>query len=248
MEILKINFLTFLELKLIYMNRSFKKNYCLLLIALCLVVFIPRVKAQQSMIQDVNYLYLEKLLATARENYPIVKQYQIQKDIDKLNINAQRLNWFSPFNFSYLSSPNNTINFINPQFFTGYQFGININVADILQKPNKINVAKQQLLLTQANESQYAQTLEIEVKKRYFLYIQQLNTVKLFSKSVQDAEGLLNDLRVRYQRGEIEFRVYSEALVNFSSISKQKLEAEATYLTAKASIEELTITKLEDIK
>lgn len=218
------------------------------MIVLSLSVFTFKVKAQQSMIQDVNYLFLEKLLATARENYPIVKQYQVQKEIDNLNIKGQQLNWFSPLNFSYLSSPNKTINFIDPQFFTGYQFGLNINVADILQKPNKIKTARQRLLLTEANESQYAQTLEVEVKKRYFLYIQQLNTVKLFSKSVQDAEGLLNDLRVKYQRGEVEFRVYSESLVNFSSISKQKLEAEATYLTAKASIEELTITKLEDIK
>ncbi|MBK0383669.1 TolC family protein [Pedobacter sp. SD-b] len=220
----------------------------MLLIVLAFVVFTPKVKAQQSMVQDVNYLFLEKLLATARQNYPIVKQYEIQKNIDNLNIKGQKLNWFSPLNFSYLSSPNNTINFVDPRFFTGYQFGVNINVADILQKPNKIKIAKQQLLLTEANESQYAQTLEIEVKKRYFLYIQELNTVKLFSKSVQDAEGLLNDLRVKYERGEVEFRVYSEALVNFSSISKQKLEAEANYLTAKASIEELTITKLEDIK
>lgn len=230
------------------MKNSFKRIYCLLMIVLSLSVFTLKVKAQQSMIQDVNYLFLEKLLATARENYPIVKQYQVQKEIDNLNIKGQQLNWFSPLNFSYLSSPNKTINFIDPQFFTGYQFGVNINVADILQKPNKIKTARQRLLLTEANESQYAQTLEVEVKKRYFLYIQQLNTVKLFSKSVQDAEGLLNDLRVKYQRGEVEFRVYSEALVNFSSISKQKLEAEATYLTAKASIEELTITKLEDIK
>lgn len=230
------------------MNCSFKRIYCLSLVVFSFLVFIPKVKAQQSMIQDVNYLFLEKLLATARENYPVVKQYQIQKDIDKLNITGQKLNWFSPFNAFYLSNPNTVFNSNNSPFVTGLQFGININVADILQKPNKIKIAKENLLLTEANESQYAQTLEIEIKKRYFLYIQQLNTIKLFSKSVQDAEGLLNDLRVKYQRGEIEFRVYSEALVNFSSISKQKLEAEATYLTAKASIEELTITKLEDIK
>jgi outer membrane protein TolC len=230
------------------MNLSFKRIYCLLLILLSFAVFTPKVKAQQSMIQDVNYLFLEKLLATARENYPIVKQYQVQKEIDNLNIKGQQLNWFSPLNFSYLSSPNRTINFIDPQFFTGYQFGVNINVADILQKPNKIKTARQQLLLTEANESQYAQTLEVEIKRRYFLYIQQLNTVKLFSKSTQDAEGLLNDLKVKYQRGEVEFRIYSEALVNFSLITQQKIQSEATYLTAKASIEELTITKLEDIK
>ncbi|MBC7654547.1 MAG: TolC family protein [Oligoflexus sp.] len=230
------------------MNLSFKRIYCLLLILLSFAVFTPKVKAQQSMIQDVNYLFLEKLLATARENYPIVKQYQVQKEIDNLNIKGQQLNWFSPLNFSYLSSPNRTINFIDPQFFTGYQFGVSINVADILQKPNKIKTARQQLLLTEANESQYAQTLEVEIKRRYFLYIQQLNTVKLFSKSTQDAEGLLNDLKVKYQRGEVEFRIYSEALVNFSLITQQKIQSEATYLTAKASIEELTITKLEDIK
>jgi hypothetical protein len=65
---------------------------------------------------------------------------------------------------------------------------------------------------------------------------------------LQDAEGLVQSLRLKYERGEVEFNDYSEALINFSSLSKQKLEAEAGYLIAKAAIEELTITKLEDIK
>lgn len=75
-----------------------------------------------------------------------------------------------------------------------------------------------------------------------------MNNVKLFTKSLQDSQGLLNDLKVRYERGEVTFQNYSEGLISFSTISQSKIESEAGLLTAKAAIEELTVTKLEDIK
>lgn len=229
------------------MKSSLYKLTSLVLLAVGILI-CPKAKAQESMVPDVSYLFLEKLLATARENYPIIKQYEIQEEIGELNIKRQKLDWLSPFNVSYLTQPNNTINFVDPRFFTGYQFGINVNFADILQKPLNVKTTKKQLELTQNYGKQYANNLELEVKKRYFTYIQQLNNVKLYTKSLQDAQGLLNDLKLRYERGEVTFQLYSEGLISFSTISQSKIEAEAGLLIAKAAIEELTVTKLEDIK
>ncbi len=213
-----------------------------------LSIFEKHAKAQESMVQDVSYLFLEKLIATARENYPIIKQNQIKENIASLQVKNQQLDWFTPFNLIYFSAPNNGLNFANPQFFSGFQVGINLNVGDLLQNPVNVKVARKNLEFTQQLTAQFDNNLEMEVKTRYFTYIQQLNNVKLFTKSLQDSQGLLNDLKVRYERGEVTFQNYSEGLISFSTISQSKIESEAGFLTAKAAIEELTVTKLEDIR
>lgn len=227
------------------MNKIFKS---VLLIA-CLSLGVQyEVRAQQTIIPDISYLFLEKLIATAKQNYPKIKQFEISKEIAEINIKREKLNWLDPIAVSYVSIPNKTINFIDPQFFSGYQFGINVNVGTFMQKPLNIKRTKADLRFMVEESKEYALSLESEVKIRYFTYIQQLNNVKLFTSSMQDAEGLLNDLKVRYERGEVTFGIYSEGLISFSNISKSKIESEAAFLISKARLEELIITKIEDIK
>ncbi|WP_120182307.1 TolC family protein [Pelobium manganitolerans] len=228
---------------------SFTKKFLLSLSLLAGIgAYNRQAFAQQSMVPDVSYLFLEKLIATAKQNYPVVKQNKIKEEIADLQVKQQVLNWFSPLSVSYLSQPNNTINLVDPRFFTGYQVGVSVNIGEILQKPGNVKIAKKNLAFTEQLTAQSDNNLELLVKQRYFLYIQQLNNVKLFTKSLQDAEGLLNDLKLRYERGEVTFKDYSEGLIGYSTISQSKIESEALLLTAKASIEELTVTKLEDIK
>lgn len=220
----------------------------IIVLMISLIGFTRNVKAQETMIPDISYLFLEKIIATAKTNYPLLKQLDIKEKVEEYNVKNSKLTWFNSVNALYLSQPMGGAALVNPLFQNGVQLAINFNFAQTLQTPNNIKIAKQQLQLAKETTSQYEATIEAQIKTRYFTYIQQLNSVKLFTKSLQDAEGLVQSLRLKYERGEVEFRDYSEALINFSSLSKQKLEAEAGYLTAKALIEELTITKLEDIK
>ena len=53
--------------------------------------------AQQSIIPDISYLFLEKLIATAKQNYPRVKQLNINKEIAEFNVKQQKLSWLDPF-------------------------------------------------------------------------------------------------------------------------------------------------------
>ncbi len=230
------------------MKRPLNKFLYLLLAVVCFSTLGKQAKAQESMVQDISYLFLEKLIATAKENYPIIRQNRIKEEIAELQVAHQKLDWLTPFNVSYVSTPNNTINFIDPSYFSGYQFGVNINIGGILQKPNNVKTVKKQLEFSKELTAQFDNNLILEVKSRYFTYIQQLNNVKLFTKSLQDSEGLLNDLKARYERGEVTFQNYSEGLISYSTISQSKIESEAGLLIAKAAIEELTVTKLEDIK
>nr|MBC7611392.1 TolC family protein [Pseudopedobacter sp.] len=220
----------------------------LIVIFVGLIASTNNLKAQESIIPDISYLLLEKLVATAKQNYPKVKQYQLKTDIAALNVKKQKLNWLDPLSVSYVSTPNKTINFIDPSFYSGYQFGINVNIGNILQKPNNVKQSKLEMQSSDFEAKEYSIVLEAEVKRRYFAYIAALNNVKLFTKTLQDADGLLKDLKLRYERGEVTFATYSQGLISFSSIGQSKIQSETAFLTAKASIEELTITKIEDIK
>lgn len=231
------------------MKRKFDKLFRGVILFSCLfLAFTQSSKAQESIIPDISYLFLEKLVATAKQNYPRVKQYQLKNQIAALDVNRQKLNWLDILSISYVSRPNKTINFIDPSFYSGYQFGINVNLANLLEKP--ANVREKKLIYedSKSQADEYAITLEAEVKRRYFTYIQELNNVKLFTKTLADAGDVLKDLKLRYERGEVTFDTYSQGLIKFSDINKSKIEAEAAFLTAKSSLEELTITKIEDIK
>jgi outer membrane protein TolC len=207
-------------------------------------------KAQQSIIPDISYLFLEKLIATARQNYPRVKQLNINKDIAELNVKQQKLTWLDPLSASYFSTSNNQVlNFTDTRFLiNGYQIGASINVGTFLQKPLSIKKSKSELLFANEIANEYALQLESEVKRRYFTYIQAFNNVKLFTKTLQDAEGMKNDMRIRFERGEVAFDNYSQSLITFSSISQSKIDSEASMLIAKAALEELTISRIEDIQ
>ncbi|MBU1372130.1 MAG: TolC family protein [Bacteroidetes bacterium] len=218
------------------------------LIFIVLFASVNSLKAQESIIPDISYLFLEKLVATAKQNYPRIKQNKVRNDIASLEIRNEKLNWFDVFSVSYVSQPNKTVNFIDPSFYSGYQFSINVNIASVLKKPNNVKKTKLELQTSEFESKEYEITLETEVKKRYFSYIQALNNVRLYTKTWQDADGLLKDLKLRYERGEVTFDAYSQGLINFSSVSQSKLAAETAYLTAKVAIEELTITRIEDIK
>ena len=229
------------------MFKLFKSGSLIIGLIICLNF---SVKAQQSIIPDISYLFLEKLIATAKQNYPRVKQLNINKGIAEINLKQQKISWLDPLSASYFSTSNNQVlNFTDTRFLiNGYQIGATLNLGTYLQKPLNIKKSKSELLLVTEIANEYNIQIEAEVKRRYFTYIQAFNNVKLFTKTLQDAEGMKNDMRIRYERGETTFELYSQSLITFSSISQSKIESEAAMLIAKAAIEELTISRIEDIQ
>ncbi len=198
--------------------------FCLLLVTVCLNTVIQQAKAEESKIPDISYLFLEKLLATGKENYPVIKQNKLKEEIVELQVRHKQLDCLTPVNVSCISQPNNTLNFIDPRFFTGYQLGLSVNIGDSLQKHNNVKTTKKNLEVSKQLTAQFDNNLEMEVKNRYVTYIQQLNNVKLYIKSLQDAQSLLTDLIVRYERGEVTFQNYGKGLISFST-SRSKIEA-----------------------
>lgn len=200
------------------------------------------------MIDQVSYLYLEKLIAVAKQNYPRVKAVQAQTDIARNNVTKQSMGWFNSFNYSYIYQPNTTFNVLQPTVYKGYQLGVGINLGNIITTPFNVKQAKKELQVAIHDQNEYNLTLEAEVKRRYFTYVQALAVLKIQSKALLDAQSLYRDARIRYEKSEVTLADYTQALMNVSSAGQTKIQAESAWLTAKAALEELLTIKLEEVK
>jgi outer membrane protein TolC len=208
--------------------------------------------AQGSLAETVNYGYLDKLVRIARETYPRMGQNQKRIDIANKNITKARLSWFEVFGLYYLYNPYATTTTESPRFlsgaFNGSQLGMTINLGQIVQKPNQIKIAKDELKITQLEYNEYYLTIEAIVKDRYFKYIEQQAIVKARSRSVLDIGVLMNTIRSKFEKGDETFENYSKALVLYNTENQSRINAESAMLSAKAFLEEILNKKLEEIQ
>jgi len=207
--------------------------------------------AQESMLSDISYLYMEKLIAVAKENYPKNHSISNRVSIAKNNLASAKTTWLDPFSFSYLirSNKGNNIDLENANILlSGYQFGVSINPGVLLKKPYQIKNAREELNVALSEKEEYNLQLEAEVKTRYITYLQSLNILKLIAKNMVDIEASFKYVKAKYERSEVTFQDYNTASLSLSTAQQSKIGAEATYAMAKVSLEELLTKKLEEIK
>ncbi len=220
-----------------------KLQFCTLLMLLFF-----KSNAQESMITEISYPFLDMLIKVAKENYPRMKIFDKRIDIAKTNVSRAKISWFDALTVSYLYNPNSTFNVASPSFFSGFQAGVFLNVGQLLQKPYQIKNAKNDLSISTLEKEEYNLNLTGLVKERYFLYLQQQTILKSITLSAQDAQSILKMLRYKFERGEETLLIYNNASINFSSQNQQKIAAEAALLIAKARLEEIIGKKIDDIK
>ncbi|RYE30999.1 MAG: hypothetical protein EOP42_11260, partial [Sphingobacteriaceae bacterium] len=125
-------------------------------------------RAQESVIPDINYPYLEKLITSAKTNYPRVKALQERMNLAKAGVSKAGLSWFDFFTFSYIYQPNNTLNYTVPSttstntnrfLFNGIQLGLSLNLGSLLLKPSNIKIAKSEVKIAGEEQNEYLITL-----------------------------------------------------------------------------------------
>jgi outer membrane protein TolC len=230
-----------------------RKSALLSLLLILTIIPYEKLCAQGSLLTDVSSLYLNKLIATAKENYPRLKVYSHQIAAAKNDLSGVKTSWLDPFSFQYVTRSNdqaNTtpVNITTSDILTGYQFGVSINPGSLLLKPSQVKKAKEQVKIAELNEAEYNLTLETEVKRRYFLYLQYKTSLVPVTNAYLDAESNFNSLKNKYQKSEITFEQYNAASMAFNESIQTKIQIETNYLTSKAELEELTVKKLEEIK
>lgn len=206
-------------------------------------------KAQESILSDISYLYMEKLVAVAKENYPKNKSLESRIKIAENNISMAKTSWLEPFNASYVYRSNtNAVDIISTSILSGYLVSVTFSPSSLFKKPFEVKNSKEELKIIKTEKDEYAIQLETEVKKRYITYLQSYNTLKLITKRMLDTEASFLHLKSRYERSEISFEDYNGASLALTSSQEAKINAEASYITAKLTLEELLTKKLEEIK
>jgi outer membrane protein TolC len=219
---------------------------------LCLSLFISilavNTYAQETMFQDLSYPYLEKLIATAKKNYPQVKILQDQAEVARSSFHQASFTWLDAFTASYIYSPESAINATAPVIFKGYQLVATISLGTLFEKPYTIHNARVAVRIAEEQQQQYDLNIEANIKRFYFAYIEAQADLRNKANAVQDAQIAVKQLKYTFNKGEVSYQVYSEALNNLYYQNTFRLQAELAVFTAKANLEELLGTKLENVK
>lgn len=220
----------------------------ILIISILTFSVVTEVEAQETMLNEISYPYLDTLIRISKGYYARMKVFEAQIDIAELNVKKSKASLFDVLNLSYLYSPKNTTTLINPALLNGYQVGVGINIGTLLQKPSQIKIAKKELEISWLQKDEYSYLLEATVKERYFRYVQSLSTLKLVAQGEVDVQSILVSVRNKFQKGEETFSNYSNALVAYTHQNQAKVAAEAEVFIAKAKLEELIGNTLESVK
>lgn len=218
-----------------------------LLLFLIILTFSICVRAQESIYSEISFPLMQKLVDAAKENYPKMKSFQRKIIMAQDNVRKSRRAWFDFFSFSVNYSPTNSISISN-YVLTGYQFGMGINFASLLQKPYVVKDAKNQLIIAKLDKEEYDLGFEVEVKSRYIKYIQQLTVLKLQTKNQVDLDANFKQTKYKFEKGEESFENYNKAMVAVAETKQNVIASEGNLLIAKYSLEELIGKKLEEIR
>jgi outer membrane protein TolC len=217
-------------------------------LGLLLFFTIQSAHAQESLSKDLDYAYLDKLIAICKANYPKIKMYQAHVDAAGTGVKKAKLSYFDIFNFSYLYNPKNSGAPVSASFPFTYQFGFFVNIGAILQKPAMVKQAKSELASAEYDKQSFDLNMEAEVKKRYFTYIQKKAVYRLRSNASLDVESMLGNVKKRFEMGQETLEKYNQVLIMQTDHAQNLLNSESEVLVAKSSLEELVGQKLEDIK
>ncbi|WP_439505948.1 TolC family protein [Sediminibacterium sp.] len=244
---LDINIPVLLKLSLVGVLQRIRKSWFVGVLSLFILGNSVQVQAQESMIPELSYPFLEKLIFTAKQNYPLMKANLRRVNFANYNLQRAKLSWFDFFTLSAFYSPSTSVTLTNATL-TGIQIGLFINFSNIIQKPTVIKQSREELAIAQLTADQYSITLETDVKNRYFRYMQTLSVLRVQNQNAIDIEALYKQIKFRYERGEETLENYTKLMVQNGDQKQKLIDAESAVLIAKNTLEELVGKKLEEIK
>jgi outer membrane protein TolC len=206
--------------------------------------------AQESILGEINSNDLAKYIELAKKNYPRKKIFEAKTQEMKSQVPVAQLSYLDMFNANYFYRPEGkqVIDPVNPYNVAGFQFGVSLSLGSLLQKPFQVKRAKSQYKIAKLEAEEYDSQLVLEVKNRYYDYIQQVSQLKINTLSAQDNKGVAESLRNKFEKGEITLDAYNQSRIAQSESSSAKIQAEIAYLKAKDLLEEIIGVKLTEVK
>ena len=203
---------------------------------------------------DISPEYLQKLIDTAKKHYPEVKIKAAQVGIAQTTYSQAKLAWLDAISISpsYVYNPA-SVNVLNAtggatNTFNGYQIGFSVNIGGLITKPFVAKIAKQSFAVAQLQQQEYNLTIEAQVKRLYYTYLNAQASLRLLTHAVQDAQLNVEQVKHRYEEVSTTLTEYNTSLTQFYTQNVSKLTAELAYYTAKTNLEEIVGKRLEDIR
>lgn len=240
-----------------------KNHLALILFAILAIFSANKVAAQETIMNDMDYPFLQKLVNEAKLNYAPQKIRQQQVNIARTTYRATKLAWFDALSFSYFYNPNNTLsltqnnsvtpgsstgNTVNPNLSFGYQTAVTLNIGTLLKNPSNTKNAKANYNIALLEQQGAEMTLETQVRRLYITYVQANTNVRVRTQNAQDVATLFTQTKRRFEKNEVSVDQYSGAVTALASANQAKIDAEATALIAKLALEEVVGKKLEEVK
>lgn len=226
------------------MKNLFKISFVLLMLS-TLNTF-----AQESIIGDIKYTDLDKYIDLALKNYNKAKIVDETVVKAKAELPITALSYLDIFNGSYFYRPQSktVLDPVNPYNINGFQFGVTVNLGTFLQKPFIAKRAKSDYKIAQYQAQDYKNTLILEVKRRYYTYVQQLNQLKIYTESAEDNKNVADNLKRKFEKGEVPLDTYNQSRINLTTANTSKIQTEVNLMVAKDALEEIIGMKLSDVK
>jgi outer membrane protein TolC len=214
------------------------------------IMAVEPLYSQESIIGQIDYAYVEKLVELAKEHQPRRKIAEAGAAKTKAVVSATQVSYLDAVSLSYFYRPREraSLNPENPFVVTGFQLGVTVSPGLFFQKPFQVKQAKADYLVADLELKDYDRQLALEVKSRYYTYLQLKNDLAVKAQAVQDSRILVEDVRGRFERGEVELADYSDAkALNSVSISSH-MEAEVGFLKAKDALEEIIGVPIDQVQ
>jgi outer membrane protein TolC len=224
------------------------KIFFLIFFFLMMANSFTKLRAQDSMMPEVSGSYLNKLIDEAKRNYTIVKINEKRINLANINIQKANVSWFDIFSITLNYSPTGGTSSLNQPALSGFQIGLYINIGNLLHKPYLIKSSKEELEIAKLVKQESLIILEGEVKARYIKFVQTSVLLRVESKISLESESVVNEAKIKFEKGEVTFETFTRALIYGSDSRKKVIDSEANLLIAKASLETITGRKLSEIK
>jgi outer membrane protein TolC len=224
------------------------------LVFLLLVSFSVKSLAQESILGDINPDLLQKYIQSARENYALKKISDKRVEAAKTAIPIIALSYLDIANASYIFRPNNNTAIAspgvnsNPYAVNGLQFGLSVSLGSFIEKPFMIKRARLDYEIAKLDAQEFDNTLEIEVKTRYYNYVQNVAMLKISADNLVQITTIANGVRTKFQDGQVQLDVYDQSITAVSGAQSAKINAEIAWLKARDALEQIIGKKLADIK
>lgn len=234
--------------KHIFILNTMKETRVILLLWLFLMM-IGVSKAQESIVNEIDYTKLEKLIELAKDYYPQRQILEISEQQAKTAIALSSLSYLNGISASYYYRERGrpVVNELNPYILNGFQIGVGVNLSSLITTPIQVRQARRNHKVAQLQSQEYDKVLENEVKAKYYNYIQLNNELKIRTQAVQDIKTLYGQVQSDFELGSVDFESYASARAAIAEASSAVIATEVSFMLAKDQLEALIGVSLEEV-